>query len=95
MFLAARISYIRFFTAVQIYEFIDLKSLFITVLSYPEIQFSEMLFGNKQRAVSSVSFRNIVVRFLEHYRTTLNTMVSNVTHNLGERSNSGPARNHL
>ena len=71
----------------QIYEFIDLKLLFITVLSYSE--------QNKQRAVSSVSFRNMVVRFLEHYRTTLDMMVSNVTHNLGERSNSGPARNHL
>ena len=34
VFLAARISYIRFFTAVQIYEFHISKSLFITGMVY-------------------------------------------------------------
>ena len=49
----------------------------IFVLYYPEIHFSENCFLGTNKAVGSVSFHNMVVRFLEHCRTTLDTMVSN------------------
>ena len=54
----------------------------IFVLSYPEIHFSENCYLGTNKAVGSVSFHNMVVRFLEHCRTTLNTMVSNGLINL-------------